>query len=357
MSWKNNTDDDFVLSYAQAAIAKIVERMQPRDDFWYILTSKELGVTETVLRDYATHGDSLSLAILIHIVRQYFLHFEKKGRWPLDISRVLEEASKLNVQDTSPELQHNFCALWNQIVLQVQNNINNWSESSMASCVLGPLRHAYITLHQDTDCSPTHFSTSTGDRDRILSVPSAYPLCSIPGHRPDSATHIHDVPTSATFTRCAVQYESNNAALVLGPRSSDSDASAPCIFIPFCFDESLTDAPPLDSDIPVSVQTTTELPHIHSTLPSPVTNRAVHGSLDTSITAEHTAVSITSSGGLDAPLSHSPCPSSAIYEDVMATPDIPSQVLSPHTVVDAPITGLSRSSLDAENAGEHPLQG
>jgi hypothetical protein len=32
------------------------------------------------------------------------------------------EASKFNAQDTSPELQHNFCGLWNQIVKDVRDH-------------------------------------------------------------------------------------------------------------------------------------------------------------------------------------------------------------------------------------------
>jgi len=92
-------------------------KAQRRDDSWFILTSSELGSPETVLRDYAAHGDNLSLAVLIHITRQQFSHYWKQS-WPEDgFSKVLEAASKFNVQDTLPELQHEFCALWNQIVL------------------------------------------------------------------------------------------------------------------------------------------------------------------------------------------------------------------------------------------------
>ena len=89
----------------------IVARVQPRDDSWFILASNALGVPEAILRDYAAHGDSLSLAILIHIVRQQFSHFWNMS-WPNgEISTVLEAASKFNVQDTLPGLQHEFCAL------------------------------------------------------------------------------------------------------------------------------------------------------------------------------------------------------------------------------------------------------
>jgi hypothetical protein len=72
-------------------------------------------VLETVLRNHATQGNDLSLAILIHVVRQQFSIFEEQHWLSSDFPKVLEAASKFDVLDTSPELQHEFCALWNQV--------------------------------------------------------------------------------------------------------------------------------------------------------------------------------------------------------------------------------------------------
>ena len=85
--------------YAQAIISMTVARVQTRDDAWYILASNALGVTEAALRTYATHGDSLSLAILIHVVHQHFSHFMKAG-WVFEFWNVLKAASEFDVQDT-----------------------------------------------------------------------------------------------------------------------------------------------------------------------------------------------------------------------------------------------------------------
>jgi len=153
--------------------------VQNRDDSWFILASKELGVTESVLRDYSAHDDSLSLVILIHVTRQQFNHF-RKWSWPwYDLWHVLlEAASKIDTQDTSPELRRQFCALWNEIVLKVQSE----DHGRMAFELLGQTRNVYITLHRDTDSAPTQFSASTGDWDDILKNPSSYPICNDPGH-------------------------------------------------------------------------------------------------------------------------------------------------------------------------------
>ena len=68
-----------------------------------------------------------------------------------DFSIVLLAASKFNVRHTSPELQHEFCALWNQIVRRAQDDNSCW----MASFILGQIRNVYMTLHQGTDSTPT----------------------------------------------------------------------------------------------------------------------------------------------------------------------------------------------------------
>ncbi len=186
IGWANNRDEDKHL--VRAAVCSALVRVQQHDDSWFILASKELGLAESVLRDYAAHGDSLSLAILIHVTRQQFTHFWKLS-WPwFDFLQVLlEAASKIDTQDTSLELRHEFCSLWNQIVRKMQSE-NDW----VSFYVLGPIRNIYITLHRDTDYAPKQFSASTSDWDDILRKRSSYPLCNVAGHiHRDSAQPAH----------------------------------------------------------------------------------------------------------------------------------------------------------------------
>ena len=446
-SWKTNTDKDTILR-TQATISMIVARVQPRDDSWFILASDALGVSEAVLRAYAAHGNNLSLAILIHVVRQQFSHFWESS-WP-NFLGVLEAASKLNVRDTSPELQHSFCALWNEIVLKVQND----NDAQLAFFVLGQIRNTYITLHHDTNSAPTRFSPSTGDEDVILWRPSSYPLCKIPGHHPDSTTHIQDVSASAIFAR-TFQHDRNSTVLI---NMTSTSARAP-----LRVHESLTDAPLLDNNIYVSVPTATEIRHIPSTSPNLVTTGAIHGSINTfsrpmhlsipepsasttpstskistsppdAIAVERTAASHTVSDDVGGPSSPSPSPvlanmlppglllpsdsvvtgsdhdsffpeshspvlapiargpsfsrlssapdlgaaaegedsvvnpalckekekdtpyfSSAIHEDIIVTPDVPSpSPSSPQQIADVAIAGLSCSSRDAQHTQTTP---
>ncbi len=197
----------------QAIVTGIIAKVQQRDGSWFSLASNELDIAEPVLRDYAAHGDSLSLAILVHITRQHFNLF-KEPFWPA-FWNFLEAASKFNVRDTSPELQHEFCALWNEIVLKAQND-NDWG---MTYNILGKIRNIYITLHQDTDSALTRFSSSTADDDYILFVPFSYPVCRVPGH-------IHDGSVSAAFSPAVL---SGDAAPVTAsiPDEPSSSVSVP----------------------------------------------------------------------------------------------------------------------------------
>ncbi len=263
--WRNNRDENTNLD-VQAAVCSIVARVQQRDDSWFILASKELGVPESVLRDYATHGDSLSLAILIHITRHQFSHYWKPS-WPrYGFSKVLEAASKFNIQDTSPELQHDFCTLWNQIVREAQNAYS----LSMAWHVLRPIRNVYVALHQDTDSAPTRFSPSTNDL--ILSEPSSYPVCNVAGH-------IHDDSASTTFTRTVLH---DNAALDLASHPSPDvpSSSVPALLH---VDESITDVPSLDNFHPAH-QTTTGSLRIPVTSPDSATAGAIPDIVTSGIT-------------------------------------------------------------------------
>jgi hypothetical protein len=280
-AWRTDSDKGAAL-VAEAALCVIIARALPRDDSWFILASSQLGVPETSLRDYAAHGDSLSLLILIHVFRQQFMHFWNPS-WPaLRLSDLIPDAaSKFNAQDTLPELQHDFCALWNEIVHKVQGS----DDVQMAFCTLRQIRNVYLALHQDTDSAPIRFSTSTDDRDPILWVPSSYPVCNVPGHCSDSTPHIHDDDVPATMAR-AIPHDPNNTPFV--PSLTSPDPSSSSTHAPLPVNESIIDVLLLDN--PISAQsstqlvglTTTEACRIGATSPSLVTACTIHRSIDPS---------------------------------------------------------------------------
>ena len=238
--WGDRNDEDTTL--VQAMFSIVAARVQRHDDSWFLLASQELGIPETVLRDYAAHGDSLSLAILIYVTRQQFIHIREPS-WPSKaISDVLRAASKFNInaQNTSPELQHEFCALWNQIVREARNG-----SSGIPGNILRPIRNLYIALHEGTNSAPTRFFSTTGDDDSLLWVRDSYPVCNVSGH-------IHNDSASTAIVHCVphgdpAQFPTSLVTLV-----------APSFPLPepSHVDKSLTTVPPLD--IPHSTRQTAE---------------------------------------------------------------------------------------------------
>ena len=210
---------------AQFAMSNIFATRQLYDDSWYILASYELGFHEASLREYAAQGDSLSLVFLIHFVRQQFSHFgERPSQQKISFSFILSDASHFDAKDTSLELQHEFCALWNQIVKETQDG----NDLNMACYILGPIRNVFLALHQDTNSAPTQFSASTVGWEAILWEPSSYPVCNVPGHRSDSTPHVHEDGVSATAITHS--HDPNDTAFVpsiTSPHSPPSSTYAP----------------------------------------------------------------------------------------------------------------------------------
>jgi hypothetical protein len=229
----------------QAIFSVVVARVQQHDDAWFNLASDQISIPETVLRSHAAHGDSLSFAILIYVTLQQLSHIEDAS-WPsYAIQDVLEAASKFNVQDTSPELQHEFCALWNQIVLKAQND----NDQPTAWYILRPIHHIYIALHHGTNSAPTHFSVSTHKWDKVFKVPSSYPMCNVAGHVDDSA--------STSFARTLLRITTALVPVSLaGPDALPSPVPSSPVPVTIDVIESPTDPPSLENFHPA--QTTIE---------------------------------------------------------------------------------------------------
>ena len=258
--WGNHMDEDKLAVHAQLTICNVIATWQPYNDSWYNFASNELGLPETSLRDYAAQGDSLSLVILIHVVRKQFSHFKKRPLLKKDnFSSVLSKASKFDAKDTSSELQHEFCALWNQIVREAQGS----NDRMMAFLILAPIRNVFLALHQ--------FSAATGNWDVIPHQPSSYPLCKVSEHHSDSP-HPHDDGVSASLRR-AIPHDPNNTAFVPSITRPYSPPSSPRDPLPV--GGPVTEALSLDNQISVQDstqpidQTTAEGRHIPTTSLSP----------------------------------------------------------------------------------------
>jgi Family of unknown function (DUF6535) len=185
-------DNPGATSYTHCAISIIISRERERDNRWFELTTRHLGVSGPVLRSYLAHGDSVLLANCIHITR-YLIEIYSRECWvhtPGSKSKTFESVTQFDIQCTLPGLQHDFCDLWNETVHKAQNP-EAFHIPSICILALRHLREAYISLHHDTEAAPTAFSAYTDIDDPILDEPSSYPLCYIESHR-----HRHQVVDS-----------------------------------------------------------------------------------------------------------------------------------------------------------------
>ena len=170
--WNNSKDERFTLD-VRRIVAQIVVGVRERDDRWISLVKAEYGITEHVLRKYIGHGDSVLLSILIQMAQQTF----HTGSWT---PWILSSLSEFAIRDTFAELQHAFCALWNDIAQEARNEDG---PTNIPIRILREVRHIYIALHEGTDAALTAFSASTYHFDPVLGQPWSYRPCNDAGHR------------------------------------------------------------------------------------------------------------------------------------------------------------------------------
>jgi len=173
--WGNSADKR-LNHFVRKIVTHVVAGVQERDDQWISLAMAEFGVQDHVLRDNIEHGDSALLSLLIHITRQAFYC----GSWT---PFTLASFAQFEIRNTRPELQHEFCSLWNEIVREA------WRGGADCTTVkiLREIRQAFIGLHQGTDAAPTAFSARTNHYNPVLTQPLSYRFCNIAAHRPNWA--------------------------------------------------------------------------------------------------------------------------------------------------------------------------
>ena len=156
--WGNN-DDGKTSLFSQLIISRIISNAPQRNEHWFSLTTHHLGISDDVLRSYLDHGNSVLLAILILSIR-HFVRNSFEDRWELlGQSRNAWPQFDFDVENTLPGLQHEFCDLWNEVVMKIRDRLSD------TSIILYKVRAIYDTLHQ---------GSTLNDK---------YPLCSIPAHR------------------------------------------------------------------------------------------------------------------------------------------------------------------------------
>ena len=130
-------DDQEIALYARSMVARIIANVREYDASAIALAVDQLGLSEHILQDHLAHGNNVLLANLIRITNQIF----HSGSTCFD-SDLLESLSKFDIQGTLPGLRRDFCALWNQIVMEAQD---------------GGSQIAVLILQKPSPCLPSHY--------------------------------------------------------------------------------------------------------------------------------------------------------------------------------------------------------
>ncbi|KAF8494153.1 hypothetical protein F5888DRAFT_1805741 [Russula emetica] len=198
--WHNNTNSSIAL-IGSCIIARIIARVEKRDrdDTWMTLARSHLGVTEEILRGYLKHGDSVLLANLIKTTRLFF----ENG---LQFQGILQSISGFNVKDSLPELQHEFCTLWDEIVKKSKH---------FGDCIfiLDEICHVHDALHPTAPTTVATLPTSTTANNDSLLLGYSYALCPDPQshhhhhhhHPPHASQQVAAVATSSSSSPLGVQ--------------------------------------------------------------------------------------------------------------------------------------------------------
>ena len=150
---KNNPDRVTALS-AQCSAAVVISNVRERDDNWYQLVFGQLDIPKPLLYRYLSHGDNILLANLMFIVRRIVQAYSGSSeRQQSDLLgatlKTLKSVCKLDVKHTVPELQHEFCHLWNLLADKAENDERH-RVKYITKTVLEHTRRLFDALHKGT---------------------------------------------------------------------------------------------------------------------------------------------------------------------------------------------------------------
>jgi hypothetical protein len=212
-NWTNNTynDDRVAPFYAQCVATLTISIIENRDKRWIQLATVNGQPLSRSLHHYEDYH-SILLANAIYVVRmsvQTYSGSENTDRNDILIAsrRTLEAVCKLDVRHTLPELQHEFCDLWNKLVRTAQTD-QHPHHRSFSVKLLKNIRKLYIALH---GTRRTAF-IAANDLDQVLDNSSFYPECTENDHRSSSSfpdlqfNAPHTQPTGGAPTPSGVQF-------------------------------------------------------------------------------------------------------------------------------------------------------
>ncbi|KAF8263534.1 hypothetical protein EI94DRAFT_1832262 [Lactarius quietus] len=181
-----NDEDQNLRSLARCIIAVAISHLEDydTDERWAGIIQRRLDWSEALFAEHREHRDSIKLLNLVRIARE--LYIAPPGSDIRDSHDVFDNVLRavrqpIHVGAVAPELQKEFCKVWNMLVVKMQARRQDPCLVSNVT-LLSSMRTIYITSHQGTECQPSAFSTSTDDLDPVLQKASSYSQCTVPSH-------------------------------------------------------------------------------------------------------------------------------------------------------------------------------
>ena len=160
---------------AQCVTALVTTQTRGSDHRWIQAMERQLGVSEAILQGYVQDGDSLLLANLIKSVRR----LERRQLLPDQMKPVddtLTSLSKFDARNTLPELQVDFCQLWDTTLSTAQQELGTYI-GRRALSTLRRIIGVYSALHPSTDVPPVAHQAIGDDVRQDGDEARSYPFC------------------------------------------------------------------------------------------------------------------------------------------------------------------------------------
>jgi hypothetical protein len=199
------TNDDIpdICFLAKCIVAIAISRLDSdsfSDNRWSGIVQRGLNWSESELSEHGREErDSIKLRNLVQIARE--LHSAHPDyddpSFRTIFHNTLCAVRQLKVENASQELRREFCVLWNQLVVSMQDVRRDPALRSNAMRILSLTRTLYVPLHEGTDSRCFAFLASTDELDPTPQKSSYYPLCALSTHRitprgpPEDGTNVN----------------------------------------------------------------------------------------------------------------------------------------------------------------------
>lgn len=183
------TNDDIpdICFLAKCIVAVAISRLDSNsfsDDRWCGIIQRALNWSESELSEHGQLRDNIKLRNLVQIARE--LHSAHPDyddpSFRTIFHNTLSAVRQFKVESTSQELRREFCVLWNQLVVSMQDLRRDPALRSNAMRILSLTRALYVPLHEGTESRCFAFLTSADDLDPTPNKTSSFPLCSLSNH-------------------------------------------------------------------------------------------------------------------------------------------------------------------------------